>query len=155
NLYGKVWKVLIQAVGERRTRRDDITRLYVLSRQKKPVPLSALGDVKSTLGATDVPHYNMYNAAQITGQPAAGFSSGQAITAMERVADEILPEGFSYEWTGTTFQEQKTGSLAIWIFALSIVCVFLFMAALYESWIRPLVIIFTVPLAMFGAMIGL
>ena len=97
----------------------------------------------------------MYNAAKITGQPAAGYSSGQAIAAMERVADAILPEGFSYEWTGTTFQEQKTGNMATYIFALSIVCVFLFMAALYESWIRPLVIILTVPLAMFGAMIGL
>ena len=97
----------------------------------------------------------MYNAAKITGQPAGGFSSGQAIAAMERVADDVLPEGFSYEWTGTTFQEQKTGNLAMYIFGLSIVCVFLFMAALYESWIRPLVIILTVPLAMFGAMIGL
>ena len=67
----------------------------------------------------------------------------------------MLPEGFSYEWTGTTFQEQKTGNVAVYIFSLSIVCVFLFMAALYESWIRPLVIIFTVPLAMFGAVVGL
>ena len=117
--------------------------------------LDALGDAVYDLGPIDVPHYNMYNAAKITGQPAAGYSSGQAIAAMERVADAVLPEGFSYEWTGTTFQEQKTGNLAIYIFALSIVCVFLFMAALYESWIRPLVIILTVPLAMFGAMIGL
>ena len=75
---------------------------------------------------------------------------------MEEVAaDRSLPEGFGYEWTGTTYQEQKTGNLAIYIFALSIVCVFLFMAALYESWIRPLVIILTVPLATFGAIVGL
>ena len=117
--------------------------------------MSALGDVKYTLGPIDVPHYNMYNAAKITGQPAPGYSSGQAIAAMEAVAAEVLPEGFAYEWTGTTFQEQKTGNVATYIFALSIVCVFLFMAALYESWIRPLVIILTVPLAMFGAMVGL
>jgi HAE1 family hydrophobic/amphiphilic exporter-1 len=97
----------------------------------------------------------MYNAAKITGQPAAGFSSGQAILAMEQLAGAVLPEGFSYEWTGTTFQEQKTGNLATYIFGLSIVCVFLFMSALYESWIRPLVIILTVPLAMFGAVFGL
>ena len=108
-----------------------------------------------TLAPIDVPHYNLYTAAKITGQPAAGYSSGQAIRAMEEVAEETLPEGFSYEWTGTTFQEQRTGNVATGIFALSIVCVFLFMAALYESWIRPLVIILTVPLAMFGAMIGL
>ncbi len=155
NLYGKVWKVIIQAEGDRRTRPSDITSLYVLNRKKNKVPLSALGNVRYTLGAIDVPHYNMYNAARITGQPGVGYSSGQAIAAMERVADMVLPEGFSYEWTGTTFQEQKTGNVAVYIFALSIVCVFLFMAALYESWIRPLVIILTVPLAMFGAVVGL
>ena len=155
NLYGKVWKVIIQAEGKYRTRPTDITNLYVLNRKKDKVPLNALGDVQYALGAIDVPHYNMYNAAKITGQPAPGFSSGQAIAAMEQVADKVLPEGFSYEWTGTTFQEQKTGSVAVYIFALSILCVFLFMAALYESWVRPLVIIFTVPLAMFGAVVGL
>ena len=155
NLYGKVWKVMVQAEGSRRVTKDDIERLYVLNQQGQRVRLDALGDAVYALGPIDVPHYNMYNAAKITGQPAAGYSSGQAIAAMERVADKVLPEGFSYEWTGTTFQEQKTGNLAMYIFALSIVCVFLFMAALYESWIRPLVIILTVPLAMFGAMIGL
>jgi multidrug efflux pump subunit AcrB len=155
NLYGKVWKVMVQAEGSRRITKTDIEHLYVLNGQGDRVPLDALGDAVYALGPIDVPHYNMYNAAKITGQPAAGYSSGQAIAAMERVADLVLPEGFSYEWTGTTFQEQKTGSLAMFIFALSIVCVFLFMAALYESWIRPLVIILTVPLAMFGAMIGL
>jgi len=155
NLYGKVWKVMVQAEGARRVSKDDIERLYVLNRQGQRVRLDSLGDAVYTLGPIDVPHYNMYNAAKITGGPAPGFSSGQAIAAMEKLADKTLPEGFSYEWTGTTFQEQKTGNLATYIFGLSIVCVFLFMAALYESWIRPLVIILTVPLAMFGAMIGL
>ena len=97
----------------------------------------------------------MYTAARITGQPAPGYSSGQAIAAMQAVADEVLPEGFTYEWTGTTYQEQKTGNMATYIFALSVVCVFLFMSALYESWVRPMVIILTVPLATFGAMVGL
>ncbi len=155
NLYGKVWKVYIQAEGTRRAAPNDIGGLYVINHKGQKVPLSALGDVTYTLAPIDVPHYNMYNAAKITGQPAAGYSSGQAIAAMEEVARETLSEGFSYEWTGTTFQEQRTGNVAPLIFALSIVCVFLFMAALYESWIRPLVIILTVPLAMFGAMIGL
>ncbi len=159
NLFGKVWKVFIQAEADRRARPIDITRLYVLSHaglpDSKRIPLSALGDVKYVLGPIDLPHYNMYAASKITGQPTPGFSSGEAIKAMEEVANEVLPEGFSYEWTGTTFQEQKTGNVAGWIFALSIVCVFLFMAALYESWVRPLVIIFTVPLAMFGAVVGL
>src|SRR6516165_5168266 len=155
NLFGKTWKVLVQAESRDRHRPEDVASLYVLNRKGENVPLSALGQVKYTLGPIDAPHYNMYTSARITGQPATGYSSGQAIAAMQAVAAEVLPEGFGYEWTGTTYQEQKTGNMATYIFALSIVCVFLFMSALYESWIRPLVIILTVPLATFGAMIGL
>jgi HAE1 family hydrophobic/amphiphilic exporter-1 len=155
NLFGKTWKVLVQAESRNRHRAEDVGKLYVQNHKGENVPLSALGQVKYTLGPIDAPHYNMYNAARITGQPAPGYSSGQAIDAMQDVAALVLPEGFGYEWTGTTYQEQKTGNMATYIFALSIVCVFLFMSALYESWIRPLVIILTVPLATFGAMIGL
>ncbi len=155
DLYGKVWKVLIQAEGAARTKPEDIQRLYVLNRQGAKVPLSSLGEVRYTLGAIDVPYYNLYATAKINGGPAPGYSSGQALLAMQEVAAQVLPEGFGYEWTGTTFQEQKTGDQATYIFALSIVTVFLFMAALYESWIRPTVILLTVPLAMFGAIVGL
>ena len=155
NLYGKTWKVMIQADGQDRRRPDDIQKLYVINNKGAKVPLSSLGDVRYELGPIDVPHYNMYNAARVTGQPAPGYSSGQASSAMEDVADQVLPQGFGREWTGTTYEEKKTGDVAVFIFALSIICVFLFMAALYESWIRPLVIILTVPLATFGAMVGL
>jgi hydrophobe/amphiphile efflux-1 (HAE1) family protein len=155
NLYGKTWKVMVQAQGNWRTRADDVLKLYVLNREGNKVPLGALGNVKNIVDPIDVQHYNMYNSAKITGQPAPGYSSGQAIQAMEEVAAEVLPEGFSYEWTGTTYQELKTGSQASYIFALSIICVFLFMAALYESWVLPVVIIVSVPLATFGAMVGL
>jgi hydrophobe/amphiphile efflux-1 (HAE1) family protein len=155
DLYGKVWKVMIQAEGSVRTKPEDIQNLYVLNRKGDRVPLSSLGEVRYALGPIDVPHYNLYASAKMNGGPAPGFSSGQALAAMQEIASEVLPDGFSTEWTGTTFQEQKTGNQAISIFALSVVCVFLFMAALYESWIRPTVIILTVPLAMFGAMVGL
>lgn len=155
NRFGKTWRVYVQAKGSRRTKPGDIARLKVLNRNGDEVPLAALGDVKSAAGPIDVPHYNLYNAAKITGNPAPGYSSGQAIRAMQEVAAAVLPEGFGFEWTGSTYQEQKTGNQATYIFALSIVCVFLFMAALYESWVRPLVIILTVPLAMFGAIAGL
>jgi hydrophobe/amphiphile efflux-1 (HAE1) family protein len=155
NLYGKVWKVMIEAEGARRSTKANILSLQVLNRKGERVPLSALGDVKPMVGPIDVPHYNLYNTAKINGQAAPGFSSGQAVEAMQSVAAEVMPEGFSYEWTGSTLQELKTGNLAIFIFGMSVLCVFLFMSALYESWIRPLVIIFTVPLAIFGAMIGL
>lgn len=155
NLFGKVWKVMVQAEGSQRTKADDILRLRVLNSEGNRVPLAALGTVKNYVGPIDVPHYNIYTSSKITGQPAAGYSSGQAVSAMEQVAAEVLPEGFGFEWTSTTYQEQKTGNLATFIFALSVICVFLFMAALYESWIRPIVIILTVPLAMFGAIVGL
>src|SRR3954452_23433392 len=126
-----------------------------MNRKWVRVPVSSLGEVRYALGPIDVPHYNLYASTKMNGGPAPGYSSGQALAAMQEVADEVLPEGFGTEWTGTTFQEQKTGNQATYIFALSVVCVFLFMAALYESWIRPTVIILTVPLAMFGAIVGL
>jgi HAE1 family hydrophobic/amphiphilic exporter-1 len=155
DLYGKVWKVMVQAEGGMRTRPEDIQNLYVLNSKGDRVPLSSLGEVRYALGPIDVPHYNLYAAAKINGQPAPGYSSGQALAAMKEVARKVVPDGFGTEWTGTTFQEQKTGNQATYIFCLSVVCVFLFMAALYESWIRPTVIILTVPLAMFGAIVGL
>ncbi len=155
NLYGKVWKVMVQADAPRRKSRQDILSLRVLNRKGEAIPLSSLGSVKSTINAIDVPHYNLYNSAKINGSAAQGYSSGQAISAMEEVANSVMPDGFAFEWSGTTYQELKTGNLAIFIFAMSVVCVFLFMSALYESWVRPLVIILTVPLATFGAMVGL
>ncbi|QEH34979.1 Efflux pump membrane transporter BepE [Aquisphaera giovannonii] len=155
NLFGKVWKVLMQAEGEARRKPQDIAALTVLNRKGEKVPLSALGEIGYKLGPIEVPHYNLFASSKINGVPAPGFSSGQAIEAMQQIAAEVLPEGFDYEWTGTTFQELKTGNQATYIFALSVVCVFLFMAALYESWIRPTVIVLTVPLAMFGAILGL
>lgn len=145
----------MQAEGDVRSKPEDILSLNVLNRQGQKVPLSSLGQVKYKLGPIDVPHYNLYAAAKVNGGPAPGFSSGQGLAAMEEVAAKVLPEGFGYEWTGTTFQEQQTGNLSTFIFALSVICVFLFMAALYESWVRPTVIILTVPLAMFGAVVGL
>ncbi len=155
NRFGKTWRVYVQSGGDSRRAPTDLLRLKVLNNRGEQVPLSALGDIKTIVGPIDVPHYNLYNAAKITGNPAPGYSSGQAIQAMQEIAAEILPEGFGYEWTGSTYQELKTGNQATFIFALSILCVFLFMAALYESWIRPMVIILTVPLATFGAIVGL
>src|SRR5271166_2530917 len=155
NRFGKTWRVYVQSGGDRRRVPDDILMLKVLNNHGDRVPLSAVGDVKTIVGPIDVPHYNLYNAAKITGNPAAGYSSGQATQAMQEVAATTLPDGFGYEWTGSTHQALKTGKQALLIFAPSIVCVFLFMAALYESWIRPTVIILTVPLATFGAILGL
>ena len=102
---------MVQAEGDRRTKRTTSTD-FTCSTGREEKCLWLPGRCRYTLGPIDVPHYNLYNAAKINGQPAPGYSSGQAIAAMERVADQVLPEGFSYEWTGTTFQEQKTGNVA-------------------------------------------
>ena len=96
DLYGKVWKVMVQAEGGVRTKPEDIQNLYVLNRQGNRVPLSSLGEVRYALGPIDVPHYNLYASAKINGGPAPGYSSGQALAAMEEVAAKVLPEGFGY-----------------------------------------------------------
>jgi HAE1 family hydrophobic/amphiphilic exporter-1 len=102
-----------------------------------------------------VAHYNNYGSALVNGGPAPGFSSGQAVLAMERAADTALPRDFAYEWTGITFQELKAGSIASIVFALAIFFVFLILAAQYESWTMPFMVLLAVPLALFGALIAL
>ena len=96
DLYGKVWKVMVQAEGGVRTKPEDIQNLYVLNRKGERVPLSSLGEVRYALGPIDVPHYNLYASAKMNGGPAPGYSSGQALAAMQEVAAEVLPEGFGY-----------------------------------------------------------
>ncbi len=119
------------------------------------VPLGTLGQLRSVVGPETVPHYNLYGAALISGGAAPGYSSGQAIDAMQRAAARALPADFGYEWTGVTYQELKAGSVAALVFALAIVFVFLFLAAQYESWSMPFMVILAVPLALLGATLAL
>src|SRR5258705_11710970 len=111
--------------------------------------------MKAFVGPETVPHYNNYAAALINGGAAPGYSSGQAVAAMERAAAIALPRDFGFEWTGITFQELKAGSLATVVFALAIVFVFLILAMQYESWSMPFMVLLTVPLALFGALFAL
>jgi hydrophobic/amphiphilic exporter-1 (mainly G- bacteria), HAE1 family len=150
-LFGHTFQVLIQADDSARAIKSDLSRLYVRNTAGGMVPLSTLGRLVSTVGPDTVPHYNLYGAAEITGSPAPGYSSGQAIAAMERAA-HVLPSDFGYEWTGVTYQELQAGSVAGLVFALALVFVFLFLAAQYESWSIPFTIILAVPLALFGAL---
>ena len=119
------------------------------------VPLSTLGSLKPIVGPETVPHYNNYASALINGAAAPGFSSGQAVAAMERAAATALPRDFSFEWTGITLQELKAGSIASVVFGLAIVFVFLILAAQYESWSMPFMVLLAVPLALFGALLAL
>jgi multidrug efflux pump subunit AcrB len=119
------------------------------------IPLSTLGELKPIVGPETVTHYNMFGTALINGTAAPGYSSSQAIAAMQRAAAKVLPADFGYEWTGVTYQELKAGSVAALIFALAIVFVFLFLAAQYESWSMPFMVILAFPLALLGAVLAL
>jgi HAE1 family hydrophobic/amphiphilic exporter-1 len=151
NLFGRVWKVMIQADEPFRLERADITRLEVRSNSGKMVPLATLLDVQDTVGPTVQARYNLYSSASITGDAAAGYSSGQSIAAMQEIARNTMPPSMNFEWTGVTYQQLAGGGAAAFIFALAIVFVYLFLAAQYESWTLPFGIIFSVPFAILGA----
>jgi HAE1 family hydrophobic/amphiphilic exporter-1 len=155
NLFGRTFRVTIQADKDARADATDISRLYVRNSTGGMVPLSTLGRLRPIVGPETVPHYNNYASALINGGAAPGFSSGQAIAAMERAAAKALPADFGHEWTGITFQELKAGSVANLVFGLAIVFVFLILAAQYESWSMPFMVLLAVPLALFGALAAL
>ena len=155
NLFGRTFRVTMQADKGARAAATDISRLYVRNASGGMVPLSTLGKLLPIVGPETVPHYDNYGSALINGAAAPGFSSGQAVAAMERAAAASLPSDFGYEWTGITFQELKAGSIATVVFGLAIVFVFLILAAQYESWTMPFMVLLAVPLALFGALLAL
>ncbi|MBV8664372.1 MAG: efflux RND transporter permease subunit, partial [Hyphomicrobiales bacterium] len=155
NLFGHTFRVTLQADKGARAAASDLSRLYVRNASGGMVPLDTLGALKPIVGPETVPHYNNYASALINGGPAPGYSSGQAVVAMERAAAATLPKDFGYEWTGVTFQELKAGSIAAVVFALAIVFVFVILAAQYESWSMPFMVLSSAPLALFGALAAL
>ena len=155
NMFGRTFRVTMQADKSARAEAADLTKLYVRNNTGQMVPLSTLGTMRSVVGPETVTHYNNYGSALINGSAAPGFSSGQAIEAMQRAAATALPNDFGFEWTGITFQELKAGSVAIFVFALAIVFVFLILAAQYESWSMPFMVILSVPTALFGALLAI
>ncbi|MBA8879053.1 multidrug efflux RND transporter permease subunit [Phyllobacterium myrsinacearum] len=155
NLYGRTFRVTIQADQGARSTAADISRLFVRNSENQMVPLSTLGKLNPIVGPETVPHYNNYASALINGGAAPGYSSGQAVVAMERAAATALPKDFGFEWTGITYQEIRAGSIAALVFGLAIVFVFLILAAQYESWSMPFMVLLAVPLALFGALAAL
>ena len=129
-------------------------RFFVRNSHGEMVPLSTLASVEPSTGPDVVYRYNRFRAIQILGGPAPGYSSGQATQAMEEVAAATLPPGFDFEWTGTTYQEKQAQGNEGAIFGFAAVLVFLFLAALYESWSIPLAVLFALPLGIFGALLG-
>ncbi|MGB3765856.1 MAG: efflux RND transporter permease subunit [Phormidesmis sp.] len=154
NLEGRTYRVFVQADQEYRSAPSDIDKLYVRSQSGDLVPMGNLISTADTTGAQTINHYNLFRSIAINGQPAEGVSSGAAIDAMQNVADQVLPAGFGYEWSGTALEEIEGGNQAPIIFGLGIILVFLVLAAQYESYVDPVIILFAVPLAVLGALLA-
>ena len=150
----RTYRVYIQADAQFRANPDDIAKLYVRSQQNQMVPLGSLVTLRSEIGAQTINHYNLYRAIEINGAAAPGVSSGAALAAMEGISAQILPPGMGYEWSGSSLEEIESGNQAPIIFGLGLVFVFLVLAAQYESFVDPVVILFAVPLAVLGALVA-
>jgi HAE1 family hydrophobic/amphiphilic exporter-1 len=149
------YRVYVQAEEPYRNSLDSLQYLYVRSQNGGMVPLSGLGTATLTKSAPIITHYNLFRSIEIDGQPAPGKGSGQAITAMEQLASRINPAGIGYEWTGITLDQIEGGSLSAMIFFIGIIFVFLVLAAQYESFVDPLIVLLAVPLAILGALVAL
>ncbi len=154
NKSGRIYQVLMQAEGQFRSKPDDIGALYVRSRAGQMVPIRSVADVKFVAGPDSVQHFNALPSIQILGEAKPGFSSGQAITAMERVAAKVLPADMGYDWGGSAFQQKRSsdsGSLAL---AAGFVMIFLILAAQYEKWSLPFSVLLALPFGIFGALLA-
>jgi HAE1 family hydrophobic/amphiphilic exporter-1 len=147
---GQTYQVYIQADGKFRTTADQISRLYVKNNKGQMVPLGSFVEITETTGPSIASQYNLFPTAAILGAANAQFSSGQSMMALEEVAKEVLPEGVSYYWTAMSYQEKLVGNTVVLVFALSILLVYLVLAAQYESWVAPFPVILAVPLALVG-----
>jgi hydrophobe/amphiphile efflux-1 (HAE1) family protein len=154
NLFGRTFRVMAQADGPEREDPRDILKLRVRNSNGDTVPLGSFTTMRSISGPYRVPRYNLYRAAEIDGAAAPGYSQGQAIEMMERIANELLPDGFSYEWTNLAFQQIRAGNTAGFAFALAVVFVFLVLAAQYESLTLPLAVILIVPMCLVASITG-
>jgi hydrophobic/amphiphilic exporter-1 (mainly G- bacteria), HAE1 family len=155
NRFGRQWRVFVQAEAEERVTPDAISNFFVRNNTGGMVPLSAVTTVRQASGPEYIQRFNLYRAAQITGAAAPGYSSGQAMAALEDVARQVLPREMGYDWSDLSFQEKKAEGTTSRVFVMSIIFVFLILAALYESWSLPFSVLLSVPVAVFGAFVGL
>ncbi len=154
NKFGRTYQVIAQADAPYRANADNIGQLKVRNVRGDMVPLGSVLTMKQSYGPDQVTHYNGYPAADISGSAAPGTSAGSAVQIMERLANETLPNGMGYEWTELTYQQKLAGNTAILVFPLCILLVFLVLAAQYESWSLPLVIMLIVPMSLVSAIAG-
>ena len=155
NRFGRQWRVFLQAEGADRNSPDQFSQFFVRNNDQAMVPVSSFASTRPTTGTQYTNRFNLYRAAQVTGAAAPGYSSGQALTALEEVAAQTLPAEIGYDWADLSYQEKRASGSAGPMFALSLVVVFLVLAALYESWSLPFSVLLSVPVAILGAFIGL
>ena len=154
NLFGRTYKVMLQAEQDFRKSPESIKDIYVRSNDNAMVPLSTLSTIGMTTGPDILQRYNMFRSAEINGANAPGVSTGQALGIVERLADKDLPQGYGYEWTGIAYQEKEAGGTQGPIFAMAMIFVFLVLAAQYESWAVPFSVLLGLPIGVFGALLG-
>ncbi|MFA9372509.1 MAG: efflux RND transporter permease subunit [Poseidonibacter sp.] len=154
NKYGKTYRVFIQADQNYRANKTSISNYFVQNKDGENVPLSTIVQIKQISGVNTITHFNSYQSIAINGihNIKEGYSSGDAMNALEQIAKDTLPSSVGYEFSGMSLQEKEAGNAAVYIFALSIIMVFLFLAAQYESWMMPLMIMLPIPAVMFGAL---
>ncbi len=154
NILGRTFRVTAQADAPYRLEPEDILKIRVRNAKGDTVPLGSFTTVSDISGPYRVPRYNLYPAAELDGSPAPGYSQGQAIDIMQKLAAETLPQGFGYEWTTLAYQQLQAGSTSVFAFALAVVFVFLVLAAQYESLTLPLAVILIVPMCLIAAITG-
>ena len=155
NRFGRQWKVYLQAEPEYRTSADKINNFYVRSSKGEMTPLGSLVTIKRVSGPEYTNRFNLFRSIQINGSPAPGYSSGQAMAAMEEIAAQVLPSGMSYEWSDMSYQEKKASGGQAMVFGMSLLLVFLILAGMYESWSLPFSVLLSTPVAVLGAYSGL
>jgi HAE1 family hydrophobic/amphiphilic exporter-1/multidrug efflux pump len=154
NLYGRVYHVNVQVDSKFRDNVEDYRSIFVRSNNGAMIPVSSLIKAERVVGPSVIQRFNMFTAGQISGQPAPGYSSGDAMRVIKEVAEEVLPDGYTTAWAGTAYQEQKVADEGNNTFVFAILFTFLVLAALYESWSIPFAVLMTVPFALLGAALG-
>jgi multidrug efflux pump len=153
NQFSNVWWVVMQSDAQFRQNPEDLTRLYTRNNNNQMVPLSSVVTTQWTSGPDILPHFNGFTAAKINGSASAGYSSGDAITTMEAVAKEVLPPGYTFAWSGLSYEEKKSGGTSGLAFVFGFIIVFLVLAAQYESWTLPGAVMSAVPFGILGALL--
>lgn len=153
NKFGQQFRVVVQAAPQYRMTPESLNGIFVRTKSGQMVPISEFVSLTTIYSSQTITRFNLFNSISVNGSPAAGYSSGQALTAIQQVAQETLPPGFSYEYSGLSREEQHAGSQTIYVFMLCLIFVYLLLSAQYESYILPLSIILTIPIGMFGAFV--